>query len=330
MGAFDYDLKNYKIDAESVGCFIVDHYSSIEEGENNFGNLEFEQTSRLPSNSFFLVTSTDHLCKPDDYGYLKLKHLVWSTAEIVRGEVPSFKCFPLDVDRMDELVSLSVKYPNAGEFYALCEGGELDMIREVKEVKDGKVYFTSDTWTSLNTMHQWTKIETSTLSVNREDFDEHSQIIFDTYLKPKAPSEPTQTIQETKPMSKVKAAAAVAVTANKTAGIEAAKLKVGKTANNLVAKMIKPKMPVGTKGLIDHPLAGIAIANAAKIAVNQMAGDNTKAQAIVDAMMTYSYFELVDKIDVEGMIDEMTNKFSGSAVEKIVAAQSDDDIVIDE
>ena len=147
-------------------------------------------------------------------------------------------------------------------------------------------------------------------------------------LKPTEPKQITETKEENI-MSKVKAVATAAVASNKTAGLEAAKLKVGKSAVNLMAKMIKPKMPVGTKGFADHPLCGIVIANAAKIAVDQIGGDdNKKLKAISDAAMTYAYFELIDKIDVEGMLSDISDKFKGSAVEKIVKAQ--DDIVIDE
>lgn len=348
MEAFGCDLTKYKINAENVGSFIEDCYTSIEEVDGNFGGWELEDDcQKLSDDSLYLVTSVEHICRPDKDGYIELKHLTWRGHEAKEEDVPNYRCFLLTKSFMDELISRCTKIneipiPKVGEYYFIYQKEMGHKLREVKEIKESKVYFTTDTYSDIDLFDKWLLVtECEIKELESSNYDEGSARVFNKVL-PKSPKAPTDSIAPLKPtetkqttetkentMSKVKVAAVAAVTANKTAGLEAAKLKVGKTANNLVAKMIKPKMPVGTKGFIDHPLAGIAIANAAKIAVNQMAGDNNKAQAIVDAMMTYSYFELVDKIDVEGMIDEMTEKFSGSAVDKIVTAHADSDIVID-
>lgn len=129
--------------------------------------------------------------------------------------------------------------------------------------------------------------------------------------------------------SKVKTITATALTANKDAGLEAAKLKVGKTALNVGVKMIKPHFPMGLKGKAEHPIAKVVLANIIKLAVEHTMGDNPKAVAISEAMMTASYFELIDKIDIEAMIDDMLSNFSGTAVDKITAAAKES-MVIDE
>ena len=318
--AGDFDLTKYEVHSVDLCAFIEESSYDLDKRHSgeNFGGVELREchNSTCP---YYIHTDLKHLPRPID-DVLRLDKIIVTSRE---GR-ESYRCFPLGHEGLKEFIDDYCSFvekepkPEVGDLY--CLRGS-DRIREVLKVSVTSIEFTTGTLLKRTDVGSWSKISVEQLALlDSNKYDEESQIVFN---KPKQTTE----LKEIKPMSKLKATAVASVAANKEAGIAAAKLKVGKTAINLVIQMVKPKMPIGTKGFIEHPIAGIALANAAKIAVEQMAGDNLKAKAITEAMLTYSYFELIDKIDFEGMLEEMTAKFKGASVDKLVKAQ--EDIVID-
>ena len=317
--AGDFDLTKYEVHSVDLCAFIEESYDDLGDrysGEN-FGGVELREyhNSTCP---YYIHTDLKHLPRPID-DVLRLDKIIVTSRE---GR-ESHRCFPLGPEGLKEFIDDYCSFvekepkPEVGDLY--CLRGS-DRIREVSEVRDTAVICTTGNILKITDFALWSKISVEQLALlDSNQYDVRSQEIFNKYKQPTEIKE--------KPMNKLKATATLAASANKEAGLNAAKLKVGKTAINLAIKMVKPKMPVGTKGFIDHPIAGIVLANAAKMAVEQMAGDNLKAKAITKAMLTYSYFELIDKIDLEGMLEEITAKFKGASVDKLMKEQ--EDIIID-
>ena len=90
---------------------------------------------------------------------------------------------------------------------------------------------------------------------------------------------------------------------NKTAAIMAAKLTAGKALNTKALKLITPKLPFWAKGAVEHPLASVALANIVGIAIQQYAGDNTKAAQVADLMLDASAVQALEAFNVDEMLE---------------------------
>ena len=63
-------------------------------------------------------------------------------------------------------------------------------------------------------------------------------------------------------------------------------------------------MPIGTKGYIENPFAGIIIANVVNYIIQEKFPDNQKAMKIASAMMSASAVMLAESVDINGIIED--------------------------
>lgn len=107
--------------------------------------------------------------------------------------------------------------------------------------------------------------------------------------------------------SKVKNLLASAADTNKKAATTAGVLATGKAANKMLVSLVGPKLPMMVRGYADHPLFKLALANAAKMAIDQFRPNNDVAQRIATGMIISAYSEFIDQFDIEGIIDTLLN-----------------------
>ena len=127
------------------------------------------------------------------------------------------------------------------------------------------------------------------------------------------------TAQENKTMNAPKNVLSAAIAANKNGAATAAKVAVGSAANKALVKMVKPRLPMLARGYADNVLARVVLANAALLAVETIASDNPKAKIVTQAMVDASMIELVQEIDIAGLISGLIDNLQGSQVDKLMA-----------
>ena len=346
------DLESYKIfidkvvDYFEIGCTDEEQDSllSWEYSENEWERIK--QTYDEGGNAFsrYLCFSAPYVKGKinDNDGSLDLYDL------IVDGNSPyTYRKVPINQKIFNELIETKHLVPkkvnpkqltfwNAKAGMYITNAGARNCtfkLREIRHVCGSEIVLCNGSKITTDSQcSYWSILENSEVEpLYKEYFEayEDTHTFYKKWVEKQIKAVKVEPPQENTTMQKLKQTAVATAVANKSAGIEAAKLKVGKTANNAAAKMIKPKLPMGFKGAADHPLFKIAIANAASFAVQQIGSQNPKALAITEAMMPSAYYELVDQIDVEGMLDELLGKFNGSAVDKLVEAKAEQ-ITIDE
>jgi len=94
------------------------------------------------------------------------------------------------------------------------------------------------------------------------------------------------------------------LTANKDAALSAAKITLGKAAIKAAQKAIKPTVPMMARGYVEHPAAGIIIANAFNFAVQTKFPDNEKACMVANAMMDAAMLLTAEHFDIDGMLED--------------------------
>jgi len=90
---------------------------------------------------------------------------------------------------------------------------------------------------------------------------------------------------------------------NKDAMLTASKITAGKVANNKIAKLLKPKLPMILRGYADSELFKVVIANVVSAAIQQYLPENAKALAVAECMMQAGAVQVMDSFDIEGMLD---------------------------
>jgi len=96
---------------------------------------------------------------------------------------------------------------------------------------------------------------------------------------------------------------------NKSAGKQAALVKIGKTANHAVIEVLQKKViPKKYKKIVESPFFGLAIANVSAVAMKEYASersDGAKVEAVADAMLLSSMLEITDMIDLNKIITDV-------------------------
>lgn len=92
---------------------------------------------------------------------------------------------------------------------------------------------------------------------------------------------------------------------NKYAIGNSAYLEAGRIANNQVAKMAAKKLPMMVRGYADTPLGKLVIANLAYLAAEHFKPDSKQLLSLTQAMQVQAYTELIQELDIEGIIDEL-------------------------
>lgn len=116
-----------------------------------------------------------------------------------------------------------------------------------------------------------------------------------TFIIPKQPKKQTQ---------KGKTMKDQIIDSNKSAALTAGKITFGKAAIKAAQKAIKPTVPMMVRGYIEHPAAGIIIANAFNFAIQAKFPDNEKAVLMAESMMEASMVLTAEHFDIDGMIED--------------------------
>lgn len=135
--------------------------------------------------------------------------------------------------------------------------------------------------------------------------------------------------QETSKMANLKANLVTTAAANKTAAGQALALTVGKAGNKVVTSLIKPKLPIGTRGFADGFIGSLIAANLTAFAVNQFMPENKKAVVVTQAMLTAAMVQALDEFDIEGMLDDVMSKIKGGKVDQLLAASEGEELNLD-
>lgn len=109
----------------------------------------------------------------------------------------------------------------------------------------------------------------------------------------------------TNPTSNISTLMSKAVTTNKNAATSAAVFETGRIANNALAKMVAPKLPIMARGYLQTPLGKLLLANAVKMAMDQFRPDNAMGQRLANGMIVAAYSEAIQAFDIEGLLDDL-------------------------
>lgn len=111
------------------------------------------------------------------------------------------------------------------------------------------------------------------------------------------------------------------VAVNKTVAVTGAYMEAGRIANNQVTKLVAAKAPLMVKGYIDTPLGKVVLANLTMMAVDQFRPTDIHLKKVASAMGAVAYQELIQTIDIEGMLNELTSSEGIKAALNAVAGQ---------
>ncbi len=127
-------------------------------------------------------------------------------------------------------------------------------------------------------------------------------------------------------MSTVKTTANAVIAANKSSAVNAAKIEAGTIVINRVVKLLKPKMPFGTSGMLDSPVGRVALANVVNILIEQYASNNPKAKVISGAVMDAAMLQMVQSFNIGQLVEDLISgvDISGFTEIKEVAADNTD------
>lgn len=113
------------------------------------------------------------------------------------------------------------------------------------------------------------------------------------------------------------------VSANKTIAVTGAYMEAGRIANNQVTKLVAAKAPLMVKGYIDTPIGKVVLANLTMMAVDQFRPTDVKLKKVASAMGAVAYQELIQTVDIEGMLNELTSSEGIKAALAAVAGQEE-------
>lgn len=92
---------------------------------------------------------------------------------------------------------------------------------------------------------------------------------------------------------------------NKAAAADAAYLETGRIANNTVARIVTGRLPFLARFSMKTPMAKLAIANASILLAQQLRPNDQRITKLAKSMTTVAYQEMLQTIDIEGMIDQL-------------------------
>lgn len=114
------------------------------------------------------------------------------------------------------------------------------------------------------------------------------------------------------------------IAANKTIAVTGAYMEAGRVANNQVAKLVSAKAPMMVRGYVDTPMGKVVLANLTMMAVDQFRPNDAKLKKVANAMGAVAYQELIQTLDIEGMLNELTSSDGIKAALAAVSAQEVD------
>ena len=92
---------------------------------------------------------------------------------------------------------------------------------------------------------------------------------------------------------------------NKTSATSAAYMEAGHIANKQLGKVMSKQLPMMARGYADTPLGHLIMANLAVLAIDHFRPDQRQLRRLAQAMQVQAYQELLQKLDIDGMIDDL-------------------------
>lgn len=111
----------------------------------------------------------------------------------------------------------------------------------------------------------------------------------------------TATHSQEKTMSKI----SNLIEINKTSATSAAYMEAGHIANKQLGKVMSKQLPMMVRGYADTPLGHLIMANLAVLAIDHFRPDQRQLRRLAQAMQVQAYQELLQKLDIDGMIDDL-------------------------
>lgn len=123
-----------------------------------------------------------------------------------------------------------------------------------------------------------------------------------------SPAEPKTPTQTTKGNTMtISSTITNAIEINKSAATHAAYLEAGRIANNQIVKAASKHLPLMARGYADTALGRLLIANAAMVAAAQLRPNDPTLKKLTMAMATAAYQQVIQSVDIEGIINSMLN-----------------------
>lgn len=116
----------------------------------------------------------------------------------------------------------------------------------------------------------------------------------------------TATHSQEKTMSKI----SNFIEINKTSATSAAYMEAGHIANKQLGKVMSKQLPRMVRGYADTPLGHLIMANLAVLAIDHFRPDQRQLRRLAQAMQVQAYQELLQKLDIDGMIDDLLDNGS--------------------
>jgi len=124
----------------------------------------------------------------------------------------------------------------------------------------------------------------------------------------------TKTETETKEEPKMNNTLEKMIEMNKDSAVRSAKVEMGKSANRLVLKKVKPNLPMMMRGYAESPLAEAVIGNIVAGLLVQFAGNNKKAIVLSEAMVAAGAQVAIESFDIPNLINELLNNVDMSGL----------------
>jgi hypothetical protein len=94
----------------------------------------------------------------------------------------------------------------------------------------------------------------------------------------------------------------------------AAKIEVGGAANDQLAKIVTPKLPMLMRGYSETVYGKAAIANLFSAAIINYFPENEKACLLAEAMTYAAMHDMMSEFNLREMVDEFVNNFDVSSL----------------
>lgn len=121
----------------------------------------------------------------------------------------------------------------------------------------------------------------------------------------------------------VTATATKALEDNKKLLATAAIFETGRIGNNKLGALLADKLPAPMNMLVQTPIGHVIIANILKMAGEQFRPDDEMVKRLTNGMVVAGYTELLQSLDIEGLIDDlMGDRGIKSLLKKQVAAET--------
>lgn len=120
----------------------------------------------------------------------------------------------------------------------------------------------------------------------------------------------TQIKQSNKGDSTMKTTISAVIAENKAAAVNAGEMEAGRLVVDRIVKVVKPRLPVLTRGYVDSDLGRVVVANLFAALVREYMPNNGLAGRAADGAVKSAAYEALRGIDIPAMLDEVLKGFT--------------------